>query len=187
MGRPGITYEEVAQTAELLAKKGINPTITQVRDKLGTGSRSTIHQHLTEWRKTIPSKTAVNKPVLPLKIQSALMAEIEFRVDEARAELQEEMERLRSEAETLAEDGKELEAEMDALRERNETLETQCQRLQVLADERSRELEACREAAEKAILYGAQIESLREQLQDCKQREKELRADYKALAQSKKK
>ena len=50
MARPGITYEQVAATADALVGRGEKPTIQAIRDALGTGSPNTIHRHLTAWR-----------------------------------------------------------------------------------------------------------------------------------------
>jgi len=50
MGRAGITLHEVSDAAVQLQGRGKNPTVDGVRAILGTGSKSTIAQHLREWR-----------------------------------------------------------------------------------------------------------------------------------------
>lgn len=50
MSRPGITYDDVANAAQQLAAQGKNPTIETVRLLTGTGSSSTIAQHLRAWK-----------------------------------------------------------------------------------------------------------------------------------------
>lgn len=50
MGRIGITYQEVANTAERLQGQERNPTVDSIREILGTGSKSTIARYLKEWR-----------------------------------------------------------------------------------------------------------------------------------------
>lgn len=52
MARPGITYIDVAKVAAQLIEQQQRPSIEAVRRILGTGSNSTINQHLREWRKT---------------------------------------------------------------------------------------------------------------------------------------
>ncbi len=49
-GRFGVTYEEVVKAVSKLQKKKIKVTIESVRDELGTGSKTTIMQHLRELR-----------------------------------------------------------------------------------------------------------------------------------------
>jgi hypothetical protein len=50
MPRTGVQYEEVASAASLLRSEGLNVTIEQVRQKLGTGSSNTLSKHLSQWR-----------------------------------------------------------------------------------------------------------------------------------------
>jgi DNA repair exonuclease SbcCD ATPase subunit len=50
MGRIGITYQQVANTAERLQGQERNPTVDSIREILGTGSKSTIARYLKEWR-----------------------------------------------------------------------------------------------------------------------------------------
>lgn len=50
MARYGVTFEKVADIANQLAANDINPTVDRVREKLGTGSKSTIAKHLKRWR-----------------------------------------------------------------------------------------------------------------------------------------
>lgn len=50
MSRPGITYHDVANAAQQLSAQGKNPTIENIRLLTGTGSSTTIAQHLKEWK-----------------------------------------------------------------------------------------------------------------------------------------
>lgn len=50
MSRPGVTYQEVAAAASQLMSQGRNPTIEQIRLILGTGSSTTIANHLKHWK-----------------------------------------------------------------------------------------------------------------------------------------
>lgn len=56
MARPGITYNDVAKAATQLVEEKQRPSIEAIRRILGTGSNSTINQHLREWRKTHGNK-----------------------------------------------------------------------------------------------------------------------------------
>jgi len=56
MARPGITQEEVFQAANEMLGQGISPTIELIRQKLQTGSNSTISNYLRVWRKLQGSK-----------------------------------------------------------------------------------------------------------------------------------
>lgn len=50
MGRLGVTYADVAQSAGKLIHGGHNPTVDAVRAELGTGSKSTIAPFLKRWK-----------------------------------------------------------------------------------------------------------------------------------------
>lgn len=50
MGRIGLSFEDVSQAAQLLQAQGKAPTVDAVREKLGTGSKTTISYHLKQWK-----------------------------------------------------------------------------------------------------------------------------------------
>lgn len=50
MGRNGVSYLDVAKTASELQSVGLNPTVDNIRERLKTGSRSTIGPYLKQWR-----------------------------------------------------------------------------------------------------------------------------------------
>lgn len=50
MARAGVTYHDVAKAAEAIKTQGQEPTVDRVRERLGTGSKSTIAPLLKRWR-----------------------------------------------------------------------------------------------------------------------------------------
>jgi len=50
MARNGISYDEVKQAVDEMQAEGFNPTIAGIRERLGTGSFTTISEHLKRWR-----------------------------------------------------------------------------------------------------------------------------------------
>ncbi|MBZ0330396.1 DNA-binding protein [Halomonas sp. ANAO-440] len=50
MARSGVQYEDVKQAIDTLMAKGEAPSVQKIRDVLGTGSFTTISDHLREWR-----------------------------------------------------------------------------------------------------------------------------------------
>src|SRR3990167_6600576 len=50
MGRAGVTLQEVEKAALQLQGRGKNPSVDAVREIIGTGSKSTIAQHLRDWK-----------------------------------------------------------------------------------------------------------------------------------------
>lgn len=50
MGRAGVTLLDVEKAALQLQGRGKNPSVDAIRELLGTGSKSTITQHLRDWK-----------------------------------------------------------------------------------------------------------------------------------------
>ena len=50
MARLGVTYQDIANAADQILGQGKQPTIELIRNLLGTGSTTTIANHLRKWR-----------------------------------------------------------------------------------------------------------------------------------------
>jgi chromosome segregation ATPase len=50
MARGGVTFTEVEEAAQYLQGLGRNPTVDAIREHLGTGSRTTLAEHLKCWK-----------------------------------------------------------------------------------------------------------------------------------------
>ena len=134
MARSGITSEQVTGAAQTLSNEGIKPTVAAVRERLGSGSYSTITKHLSAWR---DSQQPVSEPVveMPDSVTSAMgklwitaCGEAQAQVKAERealasstieheaetAELRAEIEHLEGETASMADDIKQVEAERDA-------------------------------------------------------------------------
>lgn len=73
MGRPGVTYREVANAANELSAQGKNPTIEQVRLLLGSGSSSTLAVHLRQWKSEQgEAESALRKENIPQELISVI-------------------------------------------------------------------------------------------------------------------
>lgn len=62
MSRPGVDYETIKQTAVKLLSQGIAPSVQKIREELGTGSNTTIAEHLKVWRDDYAKKTIHHLP-----------------------------------------------------------------------------------------------------------------------------
>lgn len=71
MARPGITRDEVFNAATALQEEGIAPTVQTVRDRLGSGSYSTISSHLAAWKAENTAQAAADIPPVPDKVEAA--------------------------------------------------------------------------------------------------------------------
>ena len=70
MARLGVEYKDVERASRSLFAQGLNPSVQKVRDLLGTGSNTTIANHLKTWRESFK---ASNSPLLPQSVPDDLM------------------------------------------------------------------------------------------------------------------
>ena len=70
MARPGITKQQVFDTASALRDEGILPTVSAVRERLGTGSFSTVGNHLSAWKAEVANQEVAEIPDIPDAVQS---------------------------------------------------------------------------------------------------------------------
>lgn len=71
MARKGITKEQIFEAATQLQETGIASTVQAVRERIGSGSYSTINTHLAAWRKEHAEQDLANVPDMPEKITAA--------------------------------------------------------------------------------------------------------------------
>lgn len=74
MARIGIHYTNVKLAAIKLLSQGIAPSVQKIRDTLGTGSNTTIAEHLKVWREEYATKEVHH---LPTNMPKELIAAIE--------------------------------------------------------------------------------------------------------------
>lgn len=157
MARKGITYDQVAEAANSIKARGIEPTIHGVRVELGNeGSFSTISQHLSKWRSE--GQEAVNVRPMPPAVEEKVM-EIAARIwVEAEVIAQTEVKQAQEE---LARSKKEWEAAEEKWLEEIEILETSNDELEIVREEL---LEALHKAKEKAANLEGQLAAQQEQI-----------------------
>jgi chromosome segregation ATPase len=101
MARTGITFDDVARSANELLSRGENPTIQRIREQLGSGSNTTIANHLRRWQQ---ARREASVPALPPTVPEGLMPALETfwqsATREAHALFEWEREAFRSELET---------------------------------------------------------------------------------------
>lgn len=89
MARPGITYREVAEVAAQLVSKGQNPTIERIRLLLGTGSSTTISNHLRQWKgEHIGEAHDIHKEHIPQELNTIVKGLWEKIVSESEEKIQ---------------------------------------------------------------------------------------------------
>ncbi|MDD2539731.1 MAG: DNA-binding protein, partial [Desulfuromonadaceae bacterium] len=163
MPRLGVSFDEVAAVADSMMAEGLTPTIRIVRERLGTGSLNTIHNHLTAWREALPQFTS-EMIELPATIATAFSKEIGRAKSEAKAESEARLVIFQTEAAELAADGKKREDEREVLLEELKVITTDREMLRGTLQEQSGEIDRLtkendreRYAAEQARTEVAQI------------------------------
>ena len=137
MGRTGITKEQVYEAAAALSGEGISPTVQSVRERIGTGSYSTISGYLTAWRDEHAAQVPANIPDRPEKVEKAFeqvwataalaaqegvdierkaLEDARREMEQERAEMKAEIERLEQAVDEGAGENKRLTDELEAER-----------------------------------------------------------------------
>src|SRR5262245_52336534 len=148
MARPGVGAERIAEVIRQLEAEGIEPTVTAIRERLGSGSFSTIGAVLSDWRQSRANEArpAVPEPSDPVRgLFGQLWAEVwnsamKVHEPERQAFARDRQEYERTKAEMLSEIER-LEAEFEKEKQ------TAARTIEVLTDERDRlagELQAAR-------------------------------------------
>lgn len=167
MARPGITQSEVFSAIDALIANDVKPTITAIREQIGTGSPNTIHRHLSAWRDAQPAQKATAIE-LPEALKSAMVAEIEKQAAAARESVEKRLAEVEAENTELAEHGSTIEIENAELTEKNAGLLLDVESLQALAAERENAADRERQSAESARVELAKAQNALESLPDLK-------------------
>lgn len=166
MGRKGITYEQVAAVADAMdAEREGSVTLMALRQRLGTGSASTIHKH---WQVWIANKPKVAAPLIsiPDDVARAMTGWVLQASTSGRAEAEERAVNAQAAADELAKAGEELENERDQLQAEIASLTTQRDQQQAMADERSAEIRRLLADVERerSLAGAAQVEAAQARL-----------------------
>lgn len=198
MARPGVGVERILEAIKDLEAAGREPTATAVRERLGSGSYSTIAAVLTDWRRDkAQARPAVPEPPESVKNLSSQLwtaawaAAMSVHEPERQAFATDRQEFERQKTEMHSEIAR-LEAELDAEKERaartiqNLTIErdrfqTESEKLRTalataegaLAEARTqleREQGRNRELSDRVIAEAAKVESLTAKLKESSKR-----------------
>ena len=176
--RQGVSYETVAAAADRLRAQGIRPTLRAVRAEIGTGSLTTIQNHLARHTGSLPVTASTVTRTLPDSIQQAIMREIEQAEAACRASMETELAEARDTITQLTGEGERLETDLserdaelaaagrerDALAVRLAEAEREIARLRVEVTEERRTLENTRLELARASILAAETTQLRAEL-----------------------
>ena len=102
MARIGVDYETIKHAAVKLLSQGIAPSVQKIREELGTGSNTTIAEHLKVWRDEYAKKTIHHLPAnMPKELISAFEVLWQTAMEQAQNQLAEYKKAIESEREIL--------------------------------------------------------------------------------------
>lgn len=164
MSRPGITFQDVANAAQLLTSQGRNPTIENVRSITGTGSSTTIAQHLKAWKtKQDHTRDLCDKEKLPEEIILTVKGLWERVVDQAedraaviKQELDVVITELKERSQKLQEDNNRWQQQYQILKKEKEILFSDKAALEHIV----------RQLEDEKITFNLANENLKQQLHD---------------------
>ncbi len=184
MARQGITQEQVFETAQVLLDEGQTVTVSALREKLGTGSYSTISAHLAKWREENSGRQPSDIPAMPSSVENALrhvwaLAWKEAQrlikterdgLDAARREIEKEKKDManeiaRLEAQSIAQ-GDELKKAAETLEKRNNTLSDAQNALNGLKIDNARLDERVKSSEQRAGEFKEELDKLHTRLKE---------------------
>lgn len=156
MARQGISKEQVYAAASDLRDGGVAPTVQAVRERIGSGSYTTINTHLAAWKEEGADQALGDIPAMPDKVQDAFNR---IWATAARS-AQEDVEAQRDALETMR---REMDKDRASMGEEIERLENDLEAAAIRAVQVEKEVAQERESAgEKARqITGLTIENAR--------------------------
>lgn len=124
MGRTGVTFTEVDEAARYLQGRGVNPTVDAIRSRLGTGSRTTLSEHLKRWKALqADGEGKLPESLLALikGLWDSLQAQAETRIQENQSIAHQEILTLKTQLQTALEMELRLKRECHQLQEELDT------------------------------------------------------------------
>ncbi len=191
MARAGVHYVEVKEAAEALLRENLNPTNERIRQRLGSGSFSTISKYLLRWRSedAPPELRAPTRPNIaapPSTVEAAvqdvwqrMQDATHARIVDAQKTAEELIDAVRSEAETAIDDARataiKAEAARDALVQEIESIRkelrdarTQHAESMAVCAQLKTQCDAEERARMKAEQHAAQSEAMLKSLNDAR-------------------
>jgi hypothetical protein len=180
MPRAGITREQVFETADALVREGQNPTVVSVRARLGGGSPNTIAPLLAEWKSLHEHKQAASLPPVPEPVEAVMkqvwgaawqqaqgqlegereaLGQARKAIEQERAEMLAEIERLDTELTAALEEVGKGRAALETERQAHERSSSDAREARALADEREKRIAALEAERERERQGRAEAEA----------------------------
>jgi septal ring factor EnvC (AmiA/AmiB activator) len=178
VARQGVSKEQVFKAASALNDEGIVPTVQAVRERIGSGSFSTISNHLADWKAENAGRTPANIPEMPDKVMGAFqqvwataavvakegvetqrqaLEGLRREMKQEKSEMKAEINRLEKALEDAQAKAQGLKKELDEEREGRAAMEKQVERVNI---ENARLDERAKAAETRATEFKEQVDEL---------------------------
>lgn len=182
MARNGVQYQQVVQVIQALQRQGENPTVQRIREALGTGSFTTLSEHLRQWRDEQRKATPLQQDSQQLpeallsltrELWQAACAEADQKLLHYQQAADQEIRQALSDKQLAMEEALKVE-EKNLLLERKNTellrdikqLTADASRIQTLLEEKEKQQrELLTRSQEREVAAAANLHKLEEQLQ----------------------
>ncbi|WP_346798239.1 DNA-binding protein [Halomonas sp. Bachu 37] len=183
MARSGIQYADVQQAIDTLLARGDAPSVQRIRDVLGTGSFTTINEHLRQWRLEREQNRDVppprNVPTEVAALAEGMWREAQQVANQALAHYREEarrqVESAQEAAESSAREAANAEQRQSALAEHLRHTE---QRLETLSAELAHSQAQLQQASDELRKSQLQCEQLTESVESEREKRSMLKRDH---------
>jgi len=169
MARPGVTYNDVAKACEKIAKDDGKVSINSVRNMLGgTGSPNNLSKHIRTWKESTTQTEGAAEITLPESVVVSITNEIARSVEEAKAELQDELTALQKEHTLVIEHCDKLDVELESVKKETSESNNELQAAKAVIAEKDGVIESLnvslKTAQEQVEEYRANAEMSRVEL-----------------------
>jgi len=175
MARGGVTFTEVEEAAQYLQGLGKNPTVDAIREKLGTGSRTTLAEHLKRWKSMqIGGEGRLPQPLLALVtgLWEGLQSSADQRIHENQSIAQQKADALKVQLYTaqqteaqLNQTVHDLQEKLDAEKRARLSLNTQLQAIEKSYDKLNANHQSVLQQLENAKQENQRLHQLASQIQ----------------------
>lgn len=158
MARIGLSEQQVFEAAEALLNEGQGVTVSAVRERLGSGSYSTINTHLGKWREAEGSRKPADIPDIPPSVDTALRHVWALAWKESQERTRAEREGLDSARRDMERGKKDMEAEIARLEALGDAQGDEIKKLEDLLAEQSKALSQAQNEKQALSVENARLD-----------------------------
>jgi chromosome segregation ATPase len=158
MARQGITQEQVFAAAEALLQEGQGVTVSSIRERIGSGSYSTISTLLAQWKQANDNRRPADIPELPASVENALRHVWALAWKETQDRIKVERDGLEAARREMERETRDMAGEIARLEAENTAQGDDIKRLEGLLAEQSKALSEAENAKQALSVENARLD-----------------------------